>query len=175
MVHTVMDPEQHAADRTELESLVSDDLREVTAGSDRIGRFFAEAHGLRANDFQALLHIMVAETAGQPISSGELGRRMGLSGAGITYLIDRLIGSGHVRRASHPDDRRKVILRYADLGRDTAHSFFTPLQEHTHAALADLPDADLAATHRVISGLITAMRRFHAELDEADRQAVSGQ
>ncbi len=108
---------------------------------------------------------MVAETAGQPITSGELGQRMGLSGAGITYLVDRLIDSGHVRRDSHPADRRKVILRYAELGLNTARSFFTPLQKHTHAALVDLVDADLAAAHRAFTALIAAMRRFQAELD----------
>lgn len=164
MLHIVMDAEEHAAGRAALESLMSADLRELTAESDQIGRSFAESHEVRPNDFRALLHIMVAETAGQPMSSGELGQRMGLSGAGVSYLVDRLIDSGHVRRDAHPADRRKVILRYAELGLDTARSFFTPLQKHTSAALADLPDADLAAAHRVFSAFVVAMRRFHAEL-----------
>lgn len=164
MLHTVMNPEEHAAARTALEALMSADMRELTAESDQIGRLFAGLHDVRPTDFRALLHIMVAETAGQPITSGELGQRMGLSAAGTTYLVDRLIDSGHVRRDSHPADRRKVSLRYADLGLDTARSFFTPLQKHTRAALVDLPDADLAAAHRVVTALVVAMRRFQAEL-----------
>ncbi|MEZ0366553.1 MarR family winged helix-turn-helix transcriptional regulator [Mycobacterium sp. pUA109] len=166
MLHTVMDPEQHADDRAALESVLSADLRELTAESDEIGRLFAGAHDVRPTDFRALLHIMVAETAGQPISSGELGQRMGLSGAGITYLVDRLIDSGHVRRDAHPGDRRKVILRYADRGLATARAFFTPLQRHTQATLADLPDTDLAAAHRVFGALTTAMRRFQDDLSK---------
>lgn len=145
---------------------MSADLRELTAESDQIGRLFADSHAVRPTDFRALLYIMVAETAGMPISSGELGQQLGLSGAGITYLVDRLIESRHVRRDSHPSDRRKVILRYAELGLNTARSFFTPLQKHTQAALADLPDADLAAAHRVFSALVVAMRRFRAELQQ---------
>ena len=82
---------------------------------------------MRPTDFRALLHIMVAETAGRPMTSGDLSQRMGLSGGAITYLVDRLIESGHVRRDSHPEDRRKVILRYADSGLETARSFFDPL------------------------------------------------
>lgn len=163
-----MDSDEHATGRAALESRIAADLRELTAESDRIGRLFADSHKVRPNDFRALLDIMVAETAGRPISAGELGQRMGLSGAGITYLVDRLIDSGHVRRDSHPADRRKVILRYAERGLDTARAFFTPLQRHTHAALAGLTDADLAAAHRVFAALTAAMRHFQDELGPPD-------
>ena len=137
---------------------------ELSTESDQIGRLFAMSHEVRPTDFRALLHIMVAETAGRPMTSGDLRQRMGLSGAAITYLVDRLIDSGHIRRDSHPDDRRKVILRYSDPGLATARSFFTPLGMHTRAALTDLPDADLAAAHRVFTALVAATRHFRGEL-----------
>ncbi len=107
---------------------------------------------------------MVAETAGTPITSGELRQRMGLSGAAITYLVDRMMASGHITRESDPADRRKVILRYSDSGSATARSFFAPLGAHTHDAMADLPDADLASASRVFSALIEAMRRYQYDL-----------
>src|SRR5271166_6891199 len=155
--------------RAQLEHAISADLRALMSESDQIGRLFATTHDVRPTDFRALLHIMVAQTAGQPLTSGDLSHRMGLSGAAITYLVDRLIESGHLRRDSHPADRRKVILRYSEPGLDTARSFFTPLGAHTHAALGDLPDADLAAAHRVFTALIAAMRRFQDELDSRTR------
>ncbi len=133
--------------------------------SDQIGRLFATAHDVRPTDFRALLHIMVAETAGQPMTSGDLSHRMGMSGAAITYLVDRLIESGHLRRDSHPADRRKVMLRYSESGIDTARSYFTPLAAHVESAFKDLPDADLMTAHRVFSAFIAAMRQFQAELD----------
>jgi DNA-binding MarR family transcriptional regulator len=159
-----MDPDEPAFKREGLESLISADLRELSTESDQIGRLFAMSQDVRPTDFRALLHIMVAETAGRPMTSGDLSHRMGLSGAAITYLVDRLIDSGHIRRDSHPADRRKVILRHSDPGLATARSFFTPLGLHTHEALANLPDADLAAAHRVFAALIAAMRGFQAEL-----------
>ena len=159
-----MDPDEQAYGRDALESLITADLRELSTESDQIGRLFALTQDVRPTDFRALLHIMVAETAGRPMTSGDLSHRMGLSGAAITYLVDRLIESGHIRRDSHPADRRKVILRHSDPGLATARSFFTPLGLHTHAALDDLPDADLAAAHRVFAALIDAMRRFQTEL-----------
>ena len=148
MLHTAMDAEQQPSGRDALESLIAADLREMSTESDQIGRLYAVSHDVRPTDFRALLHIMVAETAGRPMTSGDLSQRMGLSGAAITYLVDRLIESGHIRRDSHPADRRKVILRYSEPGLDTARSFFNPLGMYTHDAPNDLPDADLAAERR---------------------------
>ncbi|BBY59019.1 MarR family winged helix-turn-helix transcriptional regulator [Mycolicibacterium sarraceniae] len=151
-------------DRTELVSAVVTDVQALSAESDQIGRAFAGIHQLSANDFRALAHVMVAENAGTPLTAGELRTRMGLSGAAITYLVERMIESGHLRRDSDPDDRRKVILRYADHGMDVARAFFTPLATHTHRALADLPDDDLAAAHRVFTAVLAAMTAFSADL-----------
>ncbi len=164
-----MFPDERLTNRSELESAISADLRVLSAESDQIGRLFAATHDVRSTDFRALLHIMVAETSGVPISSGELRHRMGLSGAAITYLVDRMIDSGHLRRESDPTDRRKVILRYAEAGRDIARAFFTPLGLHTQDALADLPDDDLMAAHRVFTALTAALRRFQGEIDPPRR------
>ncbi|HME14959.1 MAG TPA: MarR family winged helix-turn-helix transcriptional regulator [Mycobacterium sp.] len=159
-----MGSDQTADDRAALESQISVDLRVLTAESEQIGRIFAAVHDVRPTDFRALLHVMVAETTGRPISSGELRQRMGLSGAAITYLVDRMMASGHITRQSDPADRRKVILRYSESGLDTARAFFAPLGLHTHTAMTDLPDEDLTAAHRVFAALIDAMRRYQDEL-----------
>jgi DNA-binding MarR family transcriptional regulator len=151
--------------RAALESLMAADVRALTAESDQIGRHFASRHDVAANDFRALLHIMVAETAGSPLTAGELRERMGMSGAAITYLVERMIASDHFRRDSDPADRRKVILRVADHGMDVARGFFTPLAQHTRQSLAGLSNDDLAAAHRTFAALIDAMRAFRSELD----------
>ncbi|AQT78476.1 MarR family transcriptional regulator [Mycolicibacterium litorale] len=151
-------------DRTALESAVVADVQALSAESDQIGRVFAGAHGLSANDFRALVHVMVAENSGFPLTAGELRVRMGLSGAAITYLVERMIVSGHLRRESDPADRRKVILRYADHGIEVGREFFTPLATHTHRSMADLPDSDLAAAHRVFAAVLQAMADFRADL-----------
>jgi DNA-binding MarR family transcriptional regulator len=154
-------------DRTELEALIGADVRALAAESEQIGRVFAGLHDLAAGDFRALVLIMVADSAGTPLTSGELSRRMGVSGAAVTYLVERMIASGHIRRESDPADRRKVILRYDDHGMAVARAFFTPLGEHTSDALAELPDADLAAAHRVFTALTAAMRTFESGLSSS--------
>jgi DNA-binding MarR family transcriptional regulator len=152
-------------DREALEAMIAADVRAMNAESDQIGRHFAGQHDVGANDFRALLHIMVAETAGTPLTAGELRKRMGMSGAAITYLVERMIASNHLLRESDPADRRKVILRVADHGMHVARGFFTPLAEQTSIALTGVSDDDLRAAHRTFTALIAAMDAFRNQLD----------
>ncbi|MHA3023978.1 MarR family winged helix-turn-helix transcriptional regulator [Mycobacterium sp. BMJ-28] len=149
-------------DRASLEAQISVDVRALTAQSEQIGRTFASQNNVSANDFRALLHVMVAESAGTPLTAGELRKLMGTSGAAVTYLVERMIASGHLRRDTDPADRRKVILRYDDHGLAVARNFFTPLAELNSRAMADLPDEDLAAAHRVMAAVLGAMAQFTA-------------
>jgi DNA-binding MarR family transcriptional regulator len=151
-------------DRLALEKLIGADLREMTSEADWITRVFAAQNNVTANDFRALLFVMMAETAGTQLTAGDLRRQMGLSGAAITYLVERMTETGHIRREADPKDRRKVILRYADHGLQVALTFFQKLAEHNHRALADIPDSDLHAAHRTFVALATAMQEFRKEL-----------
>jgi DNA-binding MarR family transcriptional regulator len=152
------------SDRAELEKLMSADMRAITAQSDRIGRHFARKNDVSGTDFHALLHIMVAETAGEPLTAAQLRRRMDVSPAAITYLVDRMIDAGHLRREPDPQDRRKTLLRYEKPGMALARSFFTPLGAELHTTLAGLPDRDLAAAHRVFAAMMEAMANFESRL-----------
>jgi len=150
--------------RTELEKQLSADMRAITAQSDRIGRHFARINDVSSSDFHALLHIMVGETAGTPLTLAQLRQRMDVSPAAVTYLVDRMIEAGHIRREPDPEDRRKWQLRYEDSGMTLAHAFFRPLGVHLSSAMADLSDKDLAAAHRVFTAMIGAMSTFEDEL-----------
>jgi len=161
-------------DRQTLERRIAGDLRALTVESERIAQAFATANNLSANDFRALLYVLVAEESGTPLTPGQLGRQLGLSAAAITYLVERMISSGHLRREPHPTDRRKVILRYADHGMRVAEAFFTPLAEHTGVALSGLSDTDLVAAHRTLVALAGAMRAFGTELGGSAAGAAPG-
>jgi DNA-binding MarR family transcriptional regulator len=160
-----------APNRAELERQLSADIRAITARSDRVGRHFARLNEVSSSDFHALLHIMVSETAGAPLTLAQLRQRMDVSPAAITYLVDRMIDAGHIRREPDPADRRKWLLRYQESGMSLAHEFFRPLGTHLSAAMADLSDNDLVAAHRVFTAMIDAMTAFEDEL--ANRPAES--
>jgi DNA-binding MarR family transcriptional regulator len=146
------------------EAAIVADVQAVSAESDELSRAFCAQHGLGGNDFRALLHVMVADQQHAPLTQSELGARIGVSGAATTYLVDRMVQSGHFTREPHPGDRRKTLLRYADHGSAVARSFFTPLGEHTAAALGDFSTAELATAHRVLGAVVDAMRTFNHEL-----------
>jgi DNA-binding MarR family transcriptional regulator len=148
-------------------------MRAITAQSDRIGRHFARMHDVSSSDFHALLHIMVGETAGTPLTLAQLRQRIGVSPAAITYLVDRMIDAGHIRREPDPEDRRKWLLRYEERGMKLAHDFFRPLGAHLGSAMVNLSDRDLGAAHRVFTAMISAMSTFEDELIHPRKQSAN--
>lgn len=107
---------------------------------------------------------MVAETAGPPLTPAQLSQRLDVSAPAITYLVDRMICAGHLRREPDPDDRRKTLLRHEASTMELAHEFFRPLGRHIHAAIKDLDDKELDAAHHVFEAIISAMWAFENEL-----------
>ena len=154
---------EDTAGRARLERLLDANLRELTSESDWIARSFAEQNDMSANEFRALLFVVIAETKGIRLTAGELRKQMSLSAAAITYLVERMTVDGHLRREIDPSDRRKVILRYSDHGMDLARAFFARLSAHQRSALAALPDSDLEAAHRTFNAMVQAMTDFRAQ------------
>jgi len=99
---------------------------------------------------------------------------MDVTPAAITYLVDRMIDAGHIRREPDPADRRKWLLRYEESGMTMAHAFFRPLGAHLSAAMADLSDKDLVAAHRVFTAMIDAMATFEGELPRQPTDPSAG-
>jgi len=111
--------------RAELEKLMAADLRAMTARSDRVGRHFARQQDLHSSDLHALLHIMVAETAGEPLNSSQLRERMGISNAAITYLVDRVMSAGHPARG-RSDGSTKVVAAVREPSHGARPRVFRP-------------------------------------------------
>ena len=81
-----------------------------------------------------------------PIPAGELATLTGLTTGLVTGMIDRLERGDPVRRASDPNDRRRVIIETvdnADILRK-AGTYFGGLAEATAALLADYNETELA-------------------------------
>ncbi|RJK95387.1 MarR family winged helix-turn-helix transcriptional regulator [Vallicoccus soli] len=146
---------------------VAELLRAISVETDRMGDAMAAAHGLHRTDLDALVHVMDAERAGEPLSPGQLARRLGLSAPATTALVDRLERSGHLRRRRHPEDRRRVVLEMQDKARDAGRAMFGPLgagvrerfaaldpggQEAVLAFLRDVRDLTAEARRRQVGG-----------------------
>jgi DNA-binding MarR family transcriptional regulator len=60
------------------------------------------------------------------LTLAQLRQRMDVSAAAITYLVDRMIDAGHIRREPDPEDRRKWLLRCEDRGMKLASDSLVP-------------------------------------------------
>ncbi len=82
---------------------------------------------------------------------GDVARRLMVTPAVVTGLIDRLEKRGYVRRINSTDDRRRVLLALTDEGRAAAESVSHQLQAEMASALhgfsaSDLEQLDLSLT-----------------------------
>lgn len=80
--------------------------REISTAAVNFHAAVAARRGLAPTDTKAL-DLLLREG---PLTHRELGRRTGLAPASVTGLIDRLERKGLVRRDSHPDDGRRILI-----------------------------------------------------------------
>jgi DNA-binding MarR family transcriptional regulator len=71
----------------------------------------ADRMGLSENEIWAMQHVM-----GEALGPVEIGRRLHMSSASATVLVDRLEQAGHVRRVPHENDRRRRVVVPTDQG-----------------------------------------------------------
>lgn len=139
-------------------------LRRYSVVAQHVGHAFAARHGLNATDLHALIAVLDAERAGEPITPSRLGERLNLSSGSVTALLDRLERAGHVRRDRDTADRRRVLVRYAEPGARLAREFFGPLGRRTDAVLGRFTDAELDVVRRFLHLVTEAMREHRDEV-----------
>lgn len=144
-------------------------LQTLIAEGQRIAHVFAQRHGIHGTDVEALIRILVAGDRGVPMTAGQLAAELGLTTGTVTTLIDRLERAGHVRRERDPGDRRRVILRYGEPGRELASRFFTPLGDHHRSATAQFTPEELEIVQRYLIASIASFRAYREELDAQPR------
>ncbi|MEX5719804.1 MarR family winged helix-turn-helix transcriptional regulator [Geodermatophilus maliterrae] len=136
-------------------------LRRLSVELDAVGQRFADVHGLGRTDVRAIVAIMDAARAGQPLTAGGLGAAVSLSSASVTALVDRLERAGHVHRVRDPADRRRVVLEMSQSAMTAGAAFFGGLQREIVAAMEGFSDADLAVVRRFLTGVIEVVAAHH--------------
>lgn len=137
---------------------IGDALRRHGAASTRLVQAFAIGRGMHHSDLQALVAIITADDAGEPLTPARLREHIGLSSAGTTYVVDRLEEAGYVRRTQdHPTNRRLVRLRYTERGLATVAAFFRPIGRRTGRVMDEFDPAELAIIKRFLTGVADAM------------------
>lgn len=159
--------------RDDMVEAISELVQRIGLASQRIGHAFADVQQLHPTDFRAVAAIYRAQLGGQQLSAQALARVLDLSPAAITYVIDRLVAAGHVRRERDPADGRRVVLAYDTAGMAMARSFFDPLKLAHSSALASFRAEELATTERVLASVVGALDSFEHRL--RDRAGGDGE
>lgn len=81
--------------------------RRLSIASMSVTAAMSHAVGINPPELLALAHL---DHDGR-VGPSELARRLQLTTGAVTALVDRLEESGHLERAAHPTDRRRVLLR----------------------------------------------------------------
>lgn len=91
-----------------------DDLMRALAGLRQAEKELSEASlrymRLNETDMRALHFLIVCENREEVATPGAIAAQLGISTASTTKLLDRLERGGHVRRRSHPNDRRALAI-----------------------------------------------------------------
>lgn len=138
-------------------------VRAVIDVGSRLSRVAARRAGLSDSELVALEHL-----AAEPLGPAELARRLTISTAAATGVVDRLVQRGHVVRRPHDADRRRVAVSmtssgYADLRARLAGTF--------DALLAwddEFDDAERALVARYLDGVAEVLESA-AQRDVAER------
>ena len=102
--------------------------------------------------------VLLREVArAESVTIGDLAKRVSLSNATVTGIIDRLEQFGFVTRARNGRDRRQVFLTCTGPGRETAEKAPPLFQEHFITALSGLRDWEQSQILSVVSRLAGMM------------------
>ncbi|MEZ5360567.1 MAG: GNAT family N-acetyltransferase [Candidatus Zixiibacteriota bacterium] len=106
------------------------------------------------------LVVLTEITRSSPLTLGELAKKVTLSNATITGIIDRLQIRGLVKRTRADNDRRRIIISITDAGREIIASSPPLLQEEFVENIERLPEAD---RHRMLDSLRLVARMMGAD------------
>ena len=93
------DPRPRARRATEL-------IREIFEVSSEFESHVGRQLTVNPTDLQAMEHLIMSG----PLSPTDLSKRIGISTAATTAVIDRLVALDHASRTQHPTDRRGVVV-----------------------------------------------------------------
>lgn len=129
-------------------------LRVIQQLNEEFTRHLRSHLTVNATDLEAMQHLIVAGS----LSPGELARRLGLSSAAVTTVVDRLEQAGHAQRRPHPTDRRGLLVvpSAASVGR--ALGEVLPMAASIDQVLDDFSPEEQAVISRYLAAVIAAYR-----------------
>src|SRR5690606_1371883 len=121
-------------------------LRRMIRAVDLYSRYLTLRYNLTGPQLVCLRHLL----RHGPMAPGELARRVSLSPATVTGIVDRLEKRGLITRERSIDDKRRLRIALTEAGLTTARQMPPPLNETFSRRLHALPLAEREEIERVL-------------------------
>jgi DNA-binding MarR family transcriptional regulator len=128
-------------------------LRELVNVAAQVTPAVAERAGLSHSEILTLEHLMA-----EPLGPGEVARRLKVTTAASTGIVDRLERRGHVQRRPHQTDRRRTEVVITPSGREEVLGLLLPMFQRLAAMDAELDEAERAVVERYLRRATEAFR-----------------
>jgi DNA-binding MarR family transcriptional regulator len=138
---------------------IPDALRRLLARTHDVEEALARRLHLGGTDVVALQHLVDHPEAGP----ADLARLLHIRTASATALVDRLQDAGHVRRAPHPTDGRRVVLALTGPARAEVRAALAPLIGGIADVVAGFGADERRAIARFLTEATAVMVDFAAE------------
>ncbi|HEX7048427.1 MAG TPA: MarR family transcriptional regulator [Gammaproteobacteria bacterium] len=140
-------------DDTSYDDRILGSLRRIIRAVDLYSRYLALRYSLTGPQLVCVRHLLRFG----PTAPGTLARRISLSPATVTGIVDRLEKRGLVTRARSVDDKRKVEIALTDEGRNLVGQMPPPLHETFSRRLGELPVEQQEEIDRVLAKIVEMM------------------
>jgi DNA-binding MarR family transcriptional regulator len=144
---------------TYTEGRITEATRRLDVALSTLNAAFARDVGISVPELIALENL----EGGDGLGPSELARRLQLSTGAVTALVDRLEASGHVTRAAHPSDRRRVVVTDTAKASEALAAEAAPLASEVGRLAASLSDEERQTVGRFLDAYITIVERAAAE------------
>jgi DNA-binding MarR family transcriptional regulator len=109
---------------------------------------------LNPSEVDAMEHLM-----GDPIGPVELSRRLHMTSASATVLVDRLEDAGHVVREADPHDGRRRVVRPTLQGKQSVYAQIGPMVADLVAVEDGMAEHDRAAVVAYLERVLGVLER----------------
>jgi len=127
------------------------DIREVGSAFEA---HLAEQLTVNPTDLAAMEHLI----QDGPLTPTDLSRRLGVSTAAMTTIIDRLTAVGHVSRIPNPSDRRGILVVPAQTSVERAMGAIMPMVIGIDRVLAEFDEDEKAIITDYLSRVVDVYR-----------------
>ncbi len=129
-------------------------LRDLVAAGGRVNHVVSRRAGLSESELVTLEHL-----SRDQIGPAEVARRLEVSTAAATGIVDRLVARGHVERRPHELDRRRTELHITDSGRAEIIGHLMPMFAALHRHDSSFSEEEKAVVQRYLRGATAAFER----------------